>query len=134
VTLHFLFHMITQRCKRSLYFQTFYRYFVKFAFDCTFHIVVIIIMINILFGIIIDTFAQLRDEKQTKDDDKRNVCYICNIDRNTVSTLSYLIIPYLVRQIFRWIREAHRERSQLVDLCLLYRPSAEQRLYRLHRY
>lgn len=61
-----------------------FRYFVKFAFDCTFHIVVIIIMINILFGIIIDTFAQLRDEKQTKDDDKRNVCYICNIDRNTV--------------------------------------------------
>ena len=66
-------------------------YFVKFVFDCTFHIVVIIIMINILFGIIIDTFAQLRDEKQTKDDDKRNVCYICNIDRNTVSTSLYLI-------------------------------------------
>ena len=90
--LHFLFHTTTRRCKEGLYVLTLFRYFVKFAFDCTFHIVVIIIMINILFGIIIDTFAQLRDEKQTKDDDKRNVCYICNIDRNTVISLSYLII------------------------------------------
>ena len=66
----------------------------KFAFDCTFHICVIIIMINILFGIIIDTFAQLRDEKQTKDDDKRNVCYICNIDRNTVRAFSIVYMKY----------------------------------------
>ena len=80
----------------------------KFAFDCTFHIVVIIIMINILFGIIIDTFAQLRDEKQTKDDDKRNVCYICNIDRNTVITSFIFNNITIVRQILRWIREAHR--------------------------
>lgn len=59
-------------------------YFVKFAFDCTFHILVIIVMINILFGIIIDTFAQLRDLKQSIDLDMRNICFICSIDRNTV--------------------------------------------------
>ena len=41
-------------------------------------------MINILFGIIIDTFAQLRDLKQSIDLDMRNICFICNIDRNTV--------------------------------------------------
>jgi inositol 1,4,5-triphosphate receptor type 3 len=65
---------------------------VKFVFDCTFHILVIIIMVNILFGIIIDTFAQLRDEKQTKDDDKRNICFICNIDRNTVTLTFFALL------------------------------------------
>ena len=60
-------------------------FFVKFVFDCTFHILVIIVMVNILFGIIIDTFAQLRDLKQSIDLDMRNICFICSIDRNTVS-------------------------------------------------
>ncbi len=33
------------------------RYMAKFLFDFTFFLIVIIIMLNILFGIIIDTFA-----------------------------------------------------------------------------
>lgn len=36
-------------------------YFVKFFYNFTFHILIIIIMLNLFFGIIIDTFAQLRD-------------------------------------------------------------------------
>jgi len=36
-------------------------YFVKLFHDATFHILVKVIMLNVLFGIIIDTFAQLRD-------------------------------------------------------------------------
>lgn len=42
------------------------------------------ILLNILFGIIIDTFAQLRDDKDTVEDDIRNVCFICGIDRTTI--------------------------------------------------
>ena len=34
------------------------RYIAKFFFDFTFFLIVIIIMLNILFGIIIDTFAR----------------------------------------------------------------------------
>lgn len=36
---------------------------------------------NIIFGIIIDTFAELRDEKNNKDYDHKNKCFICNNDR-----------------------------------------------------
>lgn len=36
-------------------------YFVNLIYDMTYHIMIIIGMINILFGIVIDTFAQLRD-------------------------------------------------------------------------
>lgn len=56
-------------------------YLVKLFHDFSFHIVVKIIMLNVLFGIIIDTFAMLRDEKAVKDDDIANVCFICNIAR-----------------------------------------------------
>jgi hypothetical protein len=49
-------------------------------------------MLNILLGIIIDTFAQLRDQKSEMDYDMRNICYICNIDRATVKFLWILII------------------------------------------
>jgi hypothetical protein len=47
-------------------------YFSKLLFTFTFHIIVIVVMLNILFGIIIDTFAQLRDENREIDEDIRN--------------------------------------------------------------
>ena len=56
-------------------------YLVKLFHDFNFHIVVNIIMLNVLFGIIIDTFAMLRDDKQQKELDIANVCFICNIER-----------------------------------------------------
>mmetsp|Transcript_35853 Transcript_35853/g.35476 ORF Transcript_35853/g.35476 Transcript_35853/m.35476 type:complete len:858 (-) Transcript_35853:45-2618(-) len=52
-----------------------------FFYMFSFHIIVILIMLNIVFGIIIDTFAQLRDEKRFIENDQNNKCYICNLDR-----------------------------------------------------
>jgi len=59
-------------------------FLVKLVFQMTFMFIVIIIMFNILFGIVIDTFAELRDKKSLKDLDMRNICYMCAIDRSTV--------------------------------------------------
>jgi hypothetical protein len=59
------------------------KYFVKLFHDASFHILVKVILLNILFGIIIDTFAQLREKKKTIDDDMKNKCFICNFDRFT---------------------------------------------------
>ena len=52
-----------------------------FIYMFSFHIIVILIMLNIVFGIIIDTFAQLRDEKRNIEHDQNNKCFICNLDR-----------------------------------------------------
>lgn len=57
------------------------KFFVKLAHDSSFHIVVKVIMLNVLFGIIIDTFAQLRDEKAEKENDMMNFCFICQHPR-----------------------------------------------------
>ena len=56
-------------------------YYLRVVFDLSFFLIVVIILLNIIFGIIIDTFAELRDGKKTRDDDKYTVCYICNIER-----------------------------------------------------
>lgn len=40
-------------------------------------------MINILVGVIIDTFAQLRDKKKVREQDMANICFICSFDRFT---------------------------------------------------
>lgn len=39
---------------------------------------------NIISGIMIDTFAELRSQRETISFDKQNKCYICGIDRATV--------------------------------------------------
>ena len=42
------------------------KYFARFAYDLSFFIIIIIIWLNIIFGIIIDTFAELRDVKRMR--------------------------------------------------------------------
>lgn len=45
----------------------------------------LIIMISILFGSVIDTFSQLRDINNERQEDMQTVCFICNIERNNVN-------------------------------------------------
>nr|CAR82067.1 TPA: calcium release channel IV1b [Paramecium tetraurelia] len=53
----------------------------RVLYDVSFFILINIIWLNIIFGIIIDTFAELRDQKNQKDFDSQNRCYICDLTR-----------------------------------------------------
>ncbi|KAI0220817.1 Inositol 1,4,5-trisphosphate receptor type 3 [Lamellibrachia satsuma] len=46
-------------------------------YEVTFFIIVSAIGLSIVFGIIVDTFTQLRDEKWQADNDMKSVCFIC---------------------------------------------------------
>lgn len=37
---------------------------------------------NLIFGVIISTFAELRDQKAFIDNEVQNICSICSLDRN----------------------------------------------------
>eukprot|EP00760_Papus_ankaliazontas_P021155 PhM_4_TR18648/c0_g1_i2/m.23143 len=52
----------------------------RLIFDFVFWLIMIVIFLNIIFGIILDTFADLRDKKQDREKDKRTVCFICGIE------------------------------------------------------
>lgn len=42
---------------------------------------VITILLNIIFGIIIDTFGQLREENNNRTWDAKNICFVCDLER-----------------------------------------------------
>jgi len=46
-------------------------------FDLLYFFFIIIIVLNLILGVIIDTFAALRSEKQEKEDILNNSCFIC---------------------------------------------------------
>ena len=50
-----------------------------FLYDIIFFILIIVIGLNLVFGIIVDTFSELRDEKYSIDDDMHSVCFICSL-------------------------------------------------------
>ena len=50
-------------------------------FDLSFFIIMIILFLNLIFGMIIDAFGSLRDEKNYNEEDQKNVCFICGIYR-----------------------------------------------------
>jgi inositol 1,4,5-triphosphate receptor type 1 len=59
------------------------RFIKRFIYDLSNFVVVIIILLNIIFGIIIDTFASMRESDDERRADMLNTCFICSIDKNT---------------------------------------------------
>uniref|UniRef100_A0A4W3GFZ5 Inositol 1,4,5-trisphosphate receptor n=1 Tax=Callorhinchus milii TaxID=7868 RepID=A0A4W3GFZ5_CALMI len=54
----------------------------RVVFDLLFFFIVIIIVLNLIFGVIIDTFADLRSEKQKKEETLKSTCFICGLERD----------------------------------------------------
>ena len=53
-------------------------FFLRVLYNLSFFFLVIIIIIqNLIFGVIIDTFADLRSEKNKKEYQLKNTCFIC---------------------------------------------------------
>ena len=59
-------------------------YTLRLIYDMLFFFVVIIIVLNLIFGVIIDTFADLRTEKNNKEEIIKNTCFICGLERKVV--------------------------------------------------
>uniref|UniRef100_A0A8C1LWR3 Inositol 1,4,5-trisphosphate receptor n=1 Tax=Cyprinus carpio TaxID=7962 RepID=A0A8C1LWR3_CYPCA len=54
----------------------------RVIYDLLFFFMVIIIVLNLIFGVIIDTFADLRSEKQKKEEVLKTTCFICGLERD----------------------------------------------------
>lgn len=51
------------------------------GYNFTYMVIVNLIITAIISGIIIDTFSSLRTQSEEVNDDTKNRCFICNIDR-----------------------------------------------------
>ena len=58
-------------------------YWFRFLNDFIFFASVILIVLNMLLGVIVSFFFEIREEEDFKENDIKNNCFICNIDRAT---------------------------------------------------
>lgn len=56
-------------------------YWLRYVTDLIFFITVILLLLNMINGVIVSTFSQIREESNNKEEDISNKCFICNIDR-----------------------------------------------------
>ena len=54
----------------------------EFVFSWVFYFIIILIVLNIINGIIVDTFQALREQNNLIDEEKTNVCFICSLHRS----------------------------------------------------
>ncbi|KRX66923.1 Inositol 1,4,5-trisphosphate receptor itr-1, partial [Trichinella sp. T9] len=57
-------------------------FYMRILYDLSFYFILIVIVLNLIFGVIIDTFADLRNEKQENEEIIRNTCFICGLERS----------------------------------------------------
>lgn len=61
-------------------------YWARWVYDITFFVLVIVILLNIIFGIIIDTFGDLRDRRNEELKQVEETCFICGLDKYDFDT------------------------------------------------
>jgi hypothetical protein len=78
-------------------------FFMRVLYDLSFFIVIIVIIIqNLIFGVIIDTFATLRAEKTQTDDMLTNTCFICGLHRTKFENHEVSFKEHCEKEHFMW--------------------------------
>ena len=57
-------------------------YYFRLIYDLSFFIIICIILLNIVFGIIIDTFSTMRKENDDMKFEINNKCFICELEKS----------------------------------------------------
>jgi hypothetical protein len=62
-------------------------YYIKtFFYNMIFQIIIVLVLGNIFLGVIVDTFAELRDLKAEFENDCNNICFICQLTRDKAAS------------------------------------------------
>ncbi|KRW98640.1 hypothetical protein PPERSA_00228 [Pseudocohnilembus persalinus] len=60
----------------------------KAIYDFLYNFIILVLVLEMLSGIIIDTFGELRSENEEKEKDRKNYCFICGLNRRDLDHLS----------------------------------------------
>ncbi|XP_037091266.1 inositol 1,4,5-trisphosphate receptor type 2-like [Pollicipes pollicipes] len=74
----------------------------RVIYDLLFFFVVIIIVLNLIFGVIIDTFADLRSDKQQKEEILKNSCFVCGLQRSDFDNKSVTFEEHVKNEHNMW--------------------------------
>ena len=54
----------------------------RFFYDLIFFLIIVLILGNIILTIIVNSLSELRKENLNEENDKKNICFICQIIRD----------------------------------------------------
>lgn len=66
-----------------------FSYALNLLYNLTFFMIVCAILLNLIFGLIIDAFGELRDQKSDAEEDQQDECFICGIQRREKQNFSF---------------------------------------------
>ena len=69
---------------RISYSQHKKHYILRLILDDSFFLLIVITAIDLVFGIILGAFSTLRNEEQKHLNDRKNHCFICHVNKNTL--------------------------------------------------
>eukprot|EP00743_Colponemidia_sp_Colp-15_P004333 GILK01004673.1.p1 GENE.GILK01004673.1~~GILK01004673.1.p1 ORF type:complete len:644 (+),score=134.95 GILK01004673.1:264-1934(+) len=78
------------------------RDFGTYIYNISYNLFVILILVAIITGIIIDTFAELRTRSNFVQDDTLNRCFICHLPREAFERQNVKFQKHLAREHFLW--------------------------------
>lgn len=93
--------LLMQRPRFALH-QSWSAYLMVWAYQFLLFVIVVIILLNVVFGIIIDTFGELRGEKVAKKAHMENTCFICGIDRFVFETKGVGFEHHIKKDHWMW--------------------------------
>ena len=62
-------------------------YLLRILFDTTFYVWTGILLLNVVTGLMVDTFGAVREEKERRTQIKENSCFVCGLDRSRYEDL-----------------------------------------------
>jgi len=89
-------------------------YMARFIFDLSFFIIVGKVIFDITTGLILDTFAELREEASTRENVLKNECFICGLSRNEYADLTFISKSFEQHQ-----EEVHNKWDYFFFICYL---------------
>eukprot|EP01063_Lacrimia_lanifica_P001878 TRINITY_DN1097_c0_g2_i1.p1 TRINITY_DN1097_c0_g2~~TRINITY_DN1097_c0_g2_i1.p1 ORF type:complete len:3588 (+),score=1056.47 TRINITY_DN1097_c0_g2_i1:122-10885(+) len=75
---------------------------VRLLYDMLFYVLITVIFMNIVFGIIVDTFGELRQKREAREQEMRTRCFICNVESSDFDKRADGFENHIVRDHNMW--------------------------------
>jgi len=74
----------------------------RWFFDNGFKIIMVLVIINMVAGIIIDTFGRLKEDLKKKEEDISDICFVCGIEKEKLEKSSFGFVAHIKRDHYLW--------------------------------
>ena len=107
---------IADRMEKASYTHDKGYYIARFFYEELYFLILVILMLNMIYGIITDAFSELRNKVEKIIRDKQEVCFICGIDKETCEKKGEKFEEHLTNVHNLWIYVEYMIGLRFVDI------------------